>query len=71
MIILFRYTNKTMGGFKFIKLDTYNFSFVSGVSGATAESYSSHVRVDVATSKNLKEIKESLILAGCKDRGTN
>lgn len=60
MIIFFRYTNKNMGGWEFIRLDTDKKEYCNGNTASTSVSYSADVRSTVRTKAELEDIKTRL-----------
>lgn len=70
MIILFKYTNRTMCGHKFLRLDTEKLEFSYGNTASTAESIHAYdLKVKVATAGSLRSIEERLISDGVKNLG--
>lgn len=61
MIIVFKYTNSSMGGWEFLKMNTDNQTFFTGNTASTSDSTSGDLRVTVKTKGELKEIEDRLV----------
>ena len=76
MITLFRYTNKNMSGWEFLKMYQYELdgglggTFYTGNSASTTENMSQYdLSVQVKTKKELRDIAERLLAMGYTEGG--
>lgn len=71
MTIFFRYTNRNMGGWVFLKVNTENKKFVVGNTASTAESLATDLTVTVKTQRELNDIKDRLEMLNYENLGRN